>query len=86
MVDGKLYYDTGKESEIKDRCAMMDGEISSRVEGTEVPAADDQSNFGTGYGYQYGADDTIELLINGKWIVFEHREGDGSQVRSETDG
>ncbi len=81
MVDGKLYYDTGKESEIKDRCAMMDGEISSRVEGTEVPAADDQSNFGTGYGYQYGADDTIELLINGKWIVFEYRAGDGSQVR-----
>lgn len=81
MVDGKLYYDTGKESEIKDRCAMMDGEVSSRVEGTEVPAADDQSNFGTGYGYQYGTDDTIELLINGKWIVFEHREGDGSQVR-----
>ena len=81
MVDGKLYYDTGKESGIDGRCAMMDGEITSSVDGPETPAADNQSNFGTGYGYQYGADDTIELLINGKWIVFEHREGEGSQVR-----
>ncbi len=81
MVDGKLYYDTGKESEIKDRCAMMDGEITSSVDGSETPTADDQSNFGTGYGYQYGTDDTIELLMNGKWIVFEYRAGDGSQVR-----
>lgn len=81
MVDGKLYYDTGKESSIDGRCAMMDGEISSSVDGSEIPTEDDQSNFGTGYGYQYGADDTIELLINGKWIVFEHREGEGSQVR-----
>lgn len=81
MVDGKLYYDTGKESSIDGRCAMMDGEISSSVEGSETPAADNQSNFGTGYGYQYGADDTIELLINEKWIVFEARAGKGSQVR-----
>lgn len=81
MVDGKLYYDTGKESSIDGRCAMMDGEISSSVDGSEIPTEDDQSNFGTGYGYQYGADDTIELLINEKWIVFEARAGKGSQVR-----
>lgn len=80
MVDGKLYYDTGKESDIDGRCGMMDGEISSSVDGSETPTADNQSNFGTGFGYQYGTDDTIELLINGKWIVFEHRAGDGSQV------
>ena len=81
MVDGKLYYDTGKESSIDGRCAMMDGEISSSVDGSEIPTEDDQSYFGTGYGYQYGADDTIELLINEKWIVFEARAGKGSQVR-----
>ncbi len=81
MVDGKLYYDTGKESSIDGRCAVMDGEISSSVDGSEIPTEDDQSNFGTGYGYQYGADDTIELLINEKWIVFEARAGKGSQVR-----
>ncbi|MEI3102618.1 MAG: hypothetical protein V8T45_13245 [Oscillospiraceae bacterium] len=59
----------------------MDGEITSSVDGSETPTADNQFNFGTGFGYQYGTDDTIELLIDGKWIVFEHRAGDGSQVR-----
>ena len=81
MVDGKLYYDTGKESRIDGRCGMMDGEITSTVDGSETPTADNQSNFGTGFGYQYGTDDTIEILMDGKWIVFEHRAGDGSQVR-----
>ena len=80
MVDGKLYYDTGKESSIDGRLGVMDGEITSTVEGYETPAEDNQSNFGTGFGYQYGADDTIEILMNGKWMVFEHREGDGSQI------
>ncbi len=33
MVDGELYYDTGRESSIKDRrCGTMDGEITSTVE------------------------------------------------------
>lgn len=81
MVAGKLYYDTGKESGIDARCGVMDGEITSTVDGSETPTADDQSNFGTGFGYQYGADDTIEIFMNEKWIVFEHRAGSGSQVR-----
>ena len=81
MVDGKLYYDTGKESSVDGRCGVMDGEITSTVDGTEIPAEEGQSNFGTGFGYQYGEDDTIEIFMNEKWIVFEHRAGDGSQVR-----
>ena len=40
-----------------------------------------QSNFGTGFEYQYGADNTIEIFMNEKWIVFEQREGTGNQVR-----
>ena len=35
----------------------MDGEITSTVDGTEIPTEDNQSNFGSGFGYQYGADD-----------------------------
>lgn len=81
MVNGKLYYDTGKESDIDGRCGVMDGKITSTVDGSETPTVDNQSNFGTGFEYQYGADDTIEIFMNKKWIVFEHREGDGSQVR-----
>lgn len=81
MVDGKLYYDTGKESTISGRCGVMDGEITSTVDGSEIPTKDNQSNFGTGFEYQYGADNTIEIFMNEKWIVFEQREGDGSKVR-----
>lgn len=63
MVNGTLYLDTGHESKIEARCGVMDGEITSQVDGNKQPSVDDQSNFGTGYGYQYGATEgTIELL------------------------
>ena len=52
MVDGKLYYDTGKESTVSARCGVMDGEITSTVDGSEIPTKDNQSNFGTGFEYQ----------------------------------
>ena len=81
MVDGRLYYDTGEESSVDARCGVMDGEITSSVDGSEVPTKDNQSNFGTGFGYQYGANDTLEISMNGKWIVFAQRDGTGSQVR-----
>jgi hypothetical protein len=63
------YYDTGKESTISGRCGNMDGEITSTVDGTEIPMEDNQSNFGSGFGYQYGADDTIEIYMNNKWFI-----------------
>ena len=81
MVDGKLYYDTGEESNMDARCGVMDGEITSSVDGSEIPSEDNQSNFGTGFGYQYGANDTLEISMNGKWIVFAQRDGTGNQVR-----
>ena len=73
-VNGKLYYDTGRESTVSERCGNMDGKITSTVDGTEIPTEDNQSNFGSGFGYQYGADDTIEIYMNEKWFVFEYRE------------
>lgn len=76
MVNGELYYDTGKESEIDGRCGLMDGEITSSVDGSEIPAEDNQSNFGTGYEYQIGTEGRIEIYINNKWLVFEKRSGD----------
>lgn len=75
-VNGKLYLDTGRESEITARCGVMDGEILSCVEPYQVPQQDNASNFGTGYGYQYGPDEnTIEVWIDGKWMVFVQEEG-----------
>ena len=75
MVNGTLYLDTGHESKIEARCGVMDGEITSQVDGSKHPSVDDQSNFGTGYGYQYGATEgTIELFMNGKWWIFATEE------------
>lgn len=81
MVNDKLYYDTGKESSITGRCGIMDGEITSTVDGSEIPKENNQSNFRVGFGYQYGDNNTIEIFMNEKWIVFERREESGSQVR-----
>ncbi len=75
MVNGTLYLDTGHESTIEARRGVMDGEITSQVDGSKQPTVDDQSNFGTGYGYQYGATEgTIELFMNGKWWIFATEE------------
>lgn len=73
-INGKLYYDTGKESTVSGRCGNMDGEIASTVDGTKIPMEDNQSNLGSGFGYQYGEDDTIEIYMNVKWFIFECRE------------
>lgn len=73
-INDKLYYDTGAESTAEGRCGNMDGQITSTVDGSEIPMENNQSNFGSGFGYQYGADDTIEIYMNEKWIVFAYRE------------
>lgn len=81
MVDEKLYFDTGKENRETRRCGTPDGEITTTVDVTEIPTENNQYNFGAGFDYQYGAEDTIEICMDGKWMIFEHRTGDGSQVR-----
>lgn len=71
MIDGELYFDTNRESDIKGRCGVMDGEISSMVDGSEIPTLDNQSNFGDGYKYQFVGGNSIDLFMNNKWIRFE---------------
>lgn len=73
-IKGKLYLDTGKESDIGARCGVMDGEITSTVEPFEEPTQDNQSNFGIGYGYQFVDDNSVDIFMNGKWFRFENRE------------
>ena len=75
MVDGELYLDTGYNNTDIHKCGTFDGEITSAVDGSEKPNADNQSNFGTGYGYQYGAaDGTVEIYMNDKWRIFAAEE------------
>lgn len=73
-VKEKLFYDTGKESTIYGRCGVMDGNITSNVPINEIPTENDQANFEGNYGYQYVSENTIEVFIDNKWIVFESME------------
>ena len=71
-VDGVLYYDAGERNDDAPRCGVMDGEITSAVEGWEIPQEDNQSNFGSGYGWQWGSSEGyIEVQVDDHWIVFE---------------
>ena len=86
MVNGELYLDTGNESTVIARCGMMDGEITSQVPGNEEPTVNDQSNFGIGYGYQYGPiEGTIEINMNGKWWIFA-TEAVRQEIQFPTEG
>jgi len=73
-IEGSLYLDTGQESDIGARCGVMDGEITSTVEASEIPTQNNQSNFGKGYEYQYVDKNSIDILMNGKWMRFEKEE------------
>lgn len=83
MVKGELYLDTGKESDFNRTCGTMDGEITSTVEPFEKPTKDNQSNFGSGYGYQFVSPNNIDILINEKWIRFEKESKDITEKNYE---
>lgn len=69
-IDGVLYYDTGAVSDTETRRAIFDGVISGTTAADELPTEDGQSNFGTGYGYQFAADGTVEVEIDGEYVIF----------------
>jgi hypothetical protein len=75
MVDGELYLDTGYNNTDIRKCGTPDGEIISEVDGSEMPTDNNQSNFGTGYGYQYGdTEGTIDVYLNNTWRIFATEE------------
>lgn len=82
LINNMYYYNTGRESTRSDRSTEMDGRITSEVGSWEIPLQNNQSNFGIGYYYQLIDDHTLEILISGKWTVFEaHRN-----IQTETSG
>ena len=52
------------------RCGVMDGEIDSMVAPGVLPEKNNQSNFGTGFGYQIRSADIVDVYMNGEWIMF----------------
>ena len=75
MVEGQLYLDTGLNNGEIRKCGTFDGEITSQVDRSQLPKENDQSNFGTGWGYQYGAlEGTVEVYMNENWRIFATEE------------
>ena len=68
-VNGVIYQDTGFLSSMVG-CGNMDGKITTSVESTQLPAKDDEANFGKGYGYQFGADDTLLVYWDDEPHIF----------------
>lgn len=73
MVDGVVYKDTGYTDSMI-TCGTMDGEITSSVDG--LPSENNQSNFGTGYGYQRSIEDYVVVVIDDEWRIFRNIEID----------
>ena len=69
MVNDVVYQDTGFNSSAVS-CGTMDGEITSAVDGSEIPTENNQSNFGISYGYQYSSKDQLIVVINDEWRIF----------------
>ena len=84
MVDGNLYWSVGEVSNIDGRCGVMDGEIPSTVNGTEVPSENGQSNFGAGYRYQIVDEKHIDVYMpfgnSEEWVRFERFGGEEPSV------
>ena len=86
MVDGTLYCETDFPCEGVSADTPPDGEITSEVPEYETPTQNNQSNFGTGFNYWYGAEDgTVELLRNDKWYLFATNEALQRLILSESE-
>ena len=74
MVDDALYYCIGLPSKEVAKCGVMDGEIETSVDEGEIPTQNNQSNFGTGYGWQRTRHNEVEVYMpyNGEkqWMRF----------------
>lgn len=80
-VAGVVYVDTGYENAMA-TCGTADGEIKTAVDGTKKPVRDDQSNFGTGYDYQFWEKGYMNVRLNNRWILFKdlNLKNDGDRI------
>ena len=86
MIDGIKYGTTGQSItyytwDAPQNGGYYDGEITSTVDAHESPTENDQSNFGIGYKYRYGEDNTVLVFIeneySGNWVIYEAYEDQG---------
>ena len=81
-VNGVIYQDTGFLSSMVG-CGNMDGKITTSVESTQLPAKDDEANFGKGYGYQFGADDTLLVYWDDEPHIFRNVDSVDTSIPAE---
>ena len=81
-VNGVIYQDTGFLSSMVG-CGNMDGKITTSVESTQLPAKDDEANFGKGYGYQFGADDTLLVYWDDEPHIFQNVDSADTSIPAE---
>ncbi len=82
MVNDKLFVDTGEVSNAL-RCGTMDFNLDSSVE-QGAPTENYQTNFGTGYGGQYGTrQNRIEIYFDEEWHIFACNENSLEGVSME---
>ena len=71
MVDGELYLTTGGRSHLPTHPEEFDGHITTEVSGWELPTENDQANFDSGFGYNFGqVKGTIEIYYNDDWWLY----------------
>lgn len=70
-VDGKLYYDSGRISEMVPRCGTLDGVLKEACAEYEIPRNDNECNFAGAEGYQNATGITKEIEIDGEWVIFK---------------
>lgn len=81
MVGGQLYQDSGKTTSaaVADK---KDGQITSTCD--DVPSKDDQSNFGTGFAYQYGDGNRVYVQFEKGWFVFIPVENNATDAKQSS--
>lgn len=70
MINDHLYKDTGYINSVL-KCGNADGEIITSVESLKKPQKNDESNFGTGYEYQFWTEGYVNVKINDRWTLFQ---------------
>ena len=70
-VNGELYYDSGKVSDMIPDCGNMDGNLTKSVDMYEIPQNDGECNFENATAYQNATEMTKEIPIDGDWVIFE---------------
>lgn len=70
-IDGELYYDTGKVSDMTSRCGTLDGALTKAADLYEIPKKENSCNFDGAEGYQNASELTKEVPIDGEWVIFK---------------